>query len=796
MVIKIAPNLKYNHKRGTVMPEQLIIEQTIEGQAISRKCNAALLVYTNGHVVLQKNIKGNTQWASVGGKVDVKDKAAITDFAHHDGLERKLIDFLRDQFKADKDPIIATFAYAALREAVEEIGGNNNKFIYESILNKKATLVRINRDSFGISEADKNFWTEQFYIDFSGMSVEELMTNLKASGEKDCQEIIAAPVVKFQTKPSIKQGVFVTTYNDGTSELEVRHTVGVIARRIHALRERIAATSQITTNELLHSSFTKDDPLIKADLGTGLSRIFLPQGKANEPANWVVVLGKRFNGQLKLSVGGAVDPKDNSFYEAAIREGKEEQFGQLPVTSETDCIAHDINFKPKSGKPDTDGMLYYAFMAIETKFTTEQITTAIANMNRIAPVYFAINNFLTKLSKATVEDRKSDTIKQEAKQLLSMGSSLEWGYKLQESLHEELSYIAKGIVNLNGEDLIRLAEKHVRIYSEYSFFTQVPYLQYMEALQSKDKFIQCTNHTGQVERVALFNAEIDAVLGFMREFEAKRLKMLKVSPTLQFSTIVASTRTPLANIDNKISRSKTMPTYELGEINREFPGFKLDSHDGIYITTKNGEYLDPFIAYRAKDANDPRSWEQKERLSDIVALFTLYGKDCVSMSLDFIGSLMGYTLSEYSDQHGVETAEELEKYSGKLQILDLAGCNIDDEGMIKILNAIMHNPILAQQLKVLRIPNNNLGIKSLQLLINDVLPTCKNLIVQGLTGQGLGAVDSGRGVYDTSKNVETNANTATLVSRINALCQERFKSSANKNSASKSSASKPKLLPV
>jgi len=531
--------------------EQLIIEQTIEGRTINRKCNASLLVYTNGNIVLQKNITGNPQWASVGGKVDVKDKATIADFAQHNGLERRLIDFLRDQFKADKDPIIATFAYAALRKAVEEIGGNNNEFIYNSLLNKKATLVRVNRDSFGIPEADKNFWTEQFYIDFSSMPVAELMTNLKASGEEDCQKIIAAPVAQLQTKPGIKQGMFITTYNDRISELEVRHTVGVIARRMHALRERIAATSQMATNELLLSPFTKDDPLIKADLGTGLSRIFLPKGKANELANWVVVLGKQFNGQLKLSVGGAIDLEDNSFYAAAIREGKEEQFGQLPVTSETECIAHDINFKPKSGKPDTDGMLYYSFMAVETKFSSEQITTAIANMNQIAPVYFAINDFFTKLSKATTEDRKSDTIKQEAKELLSMGSLLASEYKLQESLREELSCMANGIVNLNNENLIKLAEKHVRIYSEYSFFTQVPYLQYMKALQSK-KPILCTNRTGQVESVPLFNAERDAVLGFMPIFEAKRLKMLEVSSTLQFSTIRLSD--PLiSNITEKVS---------------------------------------------------------------------------------------------------------------------------------------------------------------------------------------------------------------------------------------------------
>lgn len=525
--------------------EQLILKQNIGAEEIDRKCNASVVVYTDGHVILQKDIKDVPQWATVGGKVEVSDQAIIMNFASLEGLDRKLVDLLREQFKADRDPIMATFAYAALRKTIEDIGGNNKEFIYSSLLSRQATLVLVDRDSFGIPEANKKFRTEQFYLDFGKMPVAELMANLKASGEVDCQEIVAAPVNQLQTKPTDKAGIFSTTYN----ELMVRHSLGVVAKHMHALRERIRETARMDTNDLLHTAFTENDALRKADLGAGLCRLYLPKGKANELANWVVVVGKRFNGQLKLSVGGAIESDDNSFYQAACREAQEEQFAQLPITAETNCIAYDICFKPKSGKPRTDGMLYYAFMALETQYTSEQITQAVVVMNQIAPVYFSLNHFLTNLDKATPEELNSDNTKQSADAFLKQSSCLPAAYQFNEALTAELMRLVNGqsTLNLGKKDFSKLSENNVHVHAEYHYFVQVSYLQYQEALKFK-KTIACTTPDGTVEELFMFAGNRDAELSFFPQFEATQIKMLNATTTPQFAAISSNTSTN-ANVE-------------------------------------------------------------------------------------------------------------------------------------------------------------------------------------------------------------------------------------------------------
>lgn len=217
--------------------EVLTVKQTVDSEELNRRCNSAVLFYTDGHVVLQGNIKDVPQWASVGGKVEVLDKSQIVNFdlLDSDSLEGKLVTLLRNQFAADKDPIMATFAYAAIREAVEEIGGNNKDFIYNALINKQATLVRVDRDSFGIPEKNKKFWTEQFYLDFGDMPIAELMLNLKASGKKDCTKIVAAPIAELQTVDGDKPGMLTNTFFNG---LLVRHTTATVAKQVDALRKR------------------------------------------------------------------------------------------------------------------------------------------------------------------------------------------------------------------------------------------------------------------------------------------------------------------------------------------------------------------------------------------------------------------------------------------------------------------------------------------------------------------------------------------------------------------------------
>lgn len=510
---------------------QLLIPQEINGETIERKCNAALLTYANGYVVLQKNEKDMPQWASTGGKVEQDDQQRVLEFlatlkaAKDAKAPIKLADLtsaldkalfmLADQFHSD--PTVMTFAFAALREATEEIG-NGSDFFYGSYSSKKAMLVRVDRDNFGIPEANKKFWTEQFYMDFGDMPAEEMMENLCASGENDCTEIVAAPIAEIIVETQGDKTL--TTFED----LTVRHSVGVISKRLQALRDRIAETKQLRNDELLDFEFQENDPLLKADLGAGFLRFYLPKDKENKLENWLVILGKRFNGKLKLSTGGAVEvDEDSSFCDAATREVEEEQFGQLPITEGSKCFATDINFKAKSGKPNKDGMLYYSFGTLETDFYEEEINEAIATMNIIAPAYFTLNQLFTDLSKAKPEDLVN--FKQRAQDFLALSDQLPEEYAFNDDILAELDNIVNGQSELIGDGFTEFAEENVHKYAEYNYFTSVPYLTYRDAV-NQNKPIACVTPSGMQEEVALFGSELDGVKGFLGKFEAAQALMV------------------------------------------------------------------------------------------------------------------------------------------------------------------------------------------------------------------------------------------------------------------------------
>jgi len=483
-----------------------------------KKCNAALLLYTDGHVILQKNQKfGVPQWASAGGKVDESDRQAISDPQNLDELNAKLVKFLQDAFKAEKGApsTKAIFAYAALREAIEELASHNTAFIIESVISGQATLVSVNRDSYGIPEADPKFWTEIFYLDFGNMPAATLIAKLQASGKEDCIEITAAPIHAFEQKTSADSKTN-TFYQD----IMVRHTVAVISQHISSLRVRIQEIKALTTPELMQMPLPEDDLLRRTDLGAGFHCLYLPKGSEDTLENLRVILGKRFNGTLKGNTGGAVDCQDETFFKAANRENKEEQFAALPIGNNPRVLDSNVVFKANSGSSKKEGYLYSSFLLLIEDYTQQELNDAVVKMNTIAPPYFKLSAFFVELSK---RERTTDAqIQEEAEKYLAIAKTLPPEFAFNPQTIAQLDALAAGNCTLQGQDFIQFAKDNIHIYAEYNWFIQIPYLAYKAALQNKTSLPCSITEIGVDEEVPLFKPESNTALQFLIKFEANR----------------------------------------------------------------------------------------------------------------------------------------------------------------------------------------------------------------------------------------------------------------------------------
>jgi 8-oxo-dGTP pyrophosphatase MutT (NUDIX family) len=489
--------------RSTVMPiHQLTINQ--------RKCNAALIVITDDHVILQKNSKPSTgpEWAAAGGKVDEEDQEIVefyldeatgTSYSHLsaiDATKMELVRFLYKQFQ----PYEATktvFAYAALREAVEEIGGKSWKFITEAILSKQATLVRVDRDSYGIPEANKNYWTEIFYLDFGDLPVDVLMANLTASKEKDCERIVAARISDFASSDDSFTGKTVTLYSDDYEVLPVRHTVAVVAKRVQELHERIEAIAAIDCKALLLEGF-ESELLQNLDCQPTMCKFFLPRGAKNKPANWIVILGN-YNGQAKFSLPSG--STDEEFSPEPFSEADWDCFELFEYGSTTDCFAHDTSFNANSGKQGTDGRLECTFLVLETIFASKDIANSLALINQIVA------------SKPKV---------------------------------------------------------YPELFQGCNYFVQVPYLKFQEALIEGTP-LSCTDPDGKTVALPLYEPEQKVLLKILPQFDAKRIKMIAqhTTPHLASSLRVDPVAAENAPADSLPSEPK--PTQPALVVNKTAP---------------------------------------------------------------------------------------------------------------------------------------------------------------------------------------------------------------------------------
>ena len=546
---------------------------------MSSKCNVYIMIYALDKIVLQKNIDNDvTQWTSSGGCFSSEMKPLQGCFSSEmkplrgcfssemkplrgcfssemkpdftSALEKKFIDILEHQFK---DPTMVTFAYFAVRNLIKDLFESKKDFVYNSLINNKASLVYINHVYYGFPDPGLS-QTEHFYIEFEE---QEVFDHLVASGEKNCKDFIILEA-DFLLEADVK--------SDKVSETDnIRIDTLAMTAHIHKIRKRIKEARSLNSTQggeqprgdffhkVLHMPLKPYDILFQTDLGSGFYRLFSIKDHK------YVILGKRFNGQLKLGIGGAVKKIDKSLYETIIRKSSEKQFGLLPIT--TDIMTdYYIKFNPKSNKKGTNGgVLYFSFYYIEQQYTLEDIESAVYKMNQIALIYSRLNQFLTDIKDKIVQDNTSIEWKTEQVPSIRPDHHIEWTWEsvpypkqnwktehiasiintakeflrlstqanYSKVLVDKLTEIANGKCTMTSRMLDDFTEANVRIHSEFSYFTIVPFEVYHKALINNET-IECTptgdssnectmpgSYWGVTEKLSLFKPERESVLTFL-----------------------------------------------------------------------------------------------------------------------------------------------------------------------------------------------------------------------------------------------------------------------------------------
>lgn len=207
-------------------------------------------------------------------------------------------------------------------------------------------------------------------------------------------------------------------------------------------------------------------------LGTGVFRLFNINGVHH------VILGKRFGQMLKCSIGGAVDPEDKTLQDAITRELSEEYFAQLPLSSNLELISTEPHqaggITAVGGEIKTAGWgPYFAFGAIDSGYTLEDIQASLEIMNANASIHTKLANFFGfNFEKMTAEEKQKGA--QEMLDLFAQ-STFSGFVDMSGEAKAALNAISENGEHDLGEKAFDFAKKHVHTYSEYSTFQLMTY---------------------------------------------------------------------------------------------------------------------------------------------------------------------------------------------------------------------------------------------------------------------------------------------------------------------------------
>ena len=207
----------------------------------------------------------------------------------------------------------------------------------------------------------------------------------------------------------------------------------------------------------------------KPSLGSGVIPGFIVDGVK------YVIPGVRFDGTVKLSIGGSVERTDRTIHDAICREYDEEFFGQLPLTKFSYATEKLIagGFQLQDGRIVSEGWgPYITFFALETGYNLGEIQAAVEIMNVNAHLHFPVATFFSKISKLEASEIHSN-----AQRLLQAFESAAVKGSITPLKPEAKEMLLKLVENPAALPIEGgfgdFAKKYVHDYTEYSEFKLV-----------------------------------------------------------------------------------------------------------------------------------------------------------------------------------------------------------------------------------------------------------------------------------------------------------------------------------
>jgi hypothetical protein len=211
----------------------------------------------------------------------------------------------------------------------------------------------------------------------------------------------------------------------------------------------------------------------KPSLGAGIVRAFRIE------AETYVIYGMRFGKTAKISIGGSVEPNDQTIEGAICRELAEEFFGQLPLANiryaDEKLIAGGFHLQ-ENGKVASEGWgPYLTFFAIELGYNFEQLENAVSFMNFNARLHFPVATFFSGIKGLQASD-----IQSQAQGLLLAFEDATGKQGIIPLKPETQNMLARLVENpYTLPDDGNFAKKYVHDYTEYSEFHLVPLADFM-----------------------------------------------------------------------------------------------------------------------------------------------------------------------------------------------------------------------------------------------------------------------------------------------------------------------------
>lgn len=233
--------------------------------------------------------------------------------------------------------------------------------------------------------------------------------------------------------------------------------------------------------EILRSVWSEDEVFsqVRGTFGMSVLRLYV----AKDTDEIFVIAGDRFGlGQLKITVGGQIDPEDQTVAQTYHRELEEEYFGQL-LDREVQPLPLEGRVTRITGGVFKDGEIWkthgwgpcIGWVQWESGYTKEELQEAIKIMNENAGLHVAVADFFHDFEKKTPEEKKG-----EAQALLAgfEASKSETTVPLTKVAADYLRQLTETpeapFPEGSGKTGFEFAQKHVHAYTEYKSFYLLP----------------------------------------------------------------------------------------------------------------------------------------------------------------------------------------------------------------------------------------------------------------------------------------------------------------------------------